>query len=232
MTSDDDAPRVASEVDLTVLSEREREVLDTALGGESVRDLAARLSLSEATVRSHLAHIYDKLGVTGRVELLARMNGHQVGHEGHASEPPLRRRSGSRMPATVGAVLILLLALFAWWRPDLQPNVDGDALMELGSSGQVAAMEVHGERVSLTTADGRQLRADHLDGAVLAAVVTAIADHDGTVAISPADPMIPWWLILGAAAVAPVGLLAILGLLAVRWIRTKPRPPAMPPMTG
>ena len=61
-------------LDLSVLSEREREILSAAATGLSARDIASEFTLSEATVRSHLASIYSKLGVAGRVELLARLN--------------------------------------------------------------------------------------------------------------------------------------------------------------
>jgi len=46
-------------------------VLDEALTGAPTRAIAERLTLSEATVRSHLSRIYVKLGVSGRVALLA-----------------------------------------------------------------------------------------------------------------------------------------------------------------
>jgi DNA-binding CsgD family transcriptional regulator len=62
-------------LDMSLLSPREGEVLDVALQGLSARQIAERLSLTEATVRSHLSATYSKLGVSGRVELLARMNG-------------------------------------------------------------------------------------------------------------------------------------------------------------
>jgi DNA-binding CsgD family transcriptional regulator len=61
-------------LDLSPLSEREREILSAAVTGLAAREIAARFTISEATVRSHLASIYAKLGVTGRVELLARLN--------------------------------------------------------------------------------------------------------------------------------------------------------------
>jgi DNA-binding NarL/FixJ family response regulator len=48
------------------LSERELEVLRLVAGGASNRDLAERLFISEATVKSHLLHIYAKLGVNDR----------------------------------------------------------------------------------------------------------------------------------------------------------------------
>jgi DNA-binding CsgD family transcriptional regulator len=63
------------DLDLSLLSPREGEVLDVAIEGLSVRRIAERLCLTEATVRSHLSATYSKLGVSGRVELLARLNG-------------------------------------------------------------------------------------------------------------------------------------------------------------
>jgi DNA-binding CsgD family transcriptional regulator len=48
------------------LSAREREVLAQVARGASNRDIADRLSISEATVKSHLLHVFDKLGVDDR----------------------------------------------------------------------------------------------------------------------------------------------------------------------
>lgn len=50
------------------LSEREREVLAAALDGASIATLAARLALSEGTVRNHLSAAIQKLGVHNRLE--------------------------------------------------------------------------------------------------------------------------------------------------------------------
>jgi two-component system response regulator DesR len=50
------------------LTSREREVLATALDGSSIADMAARLSLSEGTVRNHLSAAIQKLGVRNRME--------------------------------------------------------------------------------------------------------------------------------------------------------------------
>ena len=52
------------------LTEREREVLCVAAEGLTARQIAARLGLAERTVTTHLAHIYGKLGVGGRVEAI------------------------------------------------------------------------------------------------------------------------------------------------------------------
>lgn len=49
-------------------SDREVEVLKLAAKGMSNKEIAAELSLSVRTVQSHLANIFDKLGVNSRTE--------------------------------------------------------------------------------------------------------------------------------------------------------------------
>lgn len=53
------------------LSEREIEVLALIAQGLTNRAVAARLFISEATVKTHLVHIYSKLGVDGRAAAVA-----------------------------------------------------------------------------------------------------------------------------------------------------------------
>jgi DNA-binding NarL/FixJ family response regulator len=48
------------------LSSRELEVLGLVAEGASNSDIAGRLHISQATVKSHLIHIFDKLGVSDR----------------------------------------------------------------------------------------------------------------------------------------------------------------------
>ncbi len=48
------------------LSIRELEVLQLVAEGDSNREIASRLHISQATVKSHLIHIFDKLGVSDR----------------------------------------------------------------------------------------------------------------------------------------------------------------------
>lgn len=48
------------------LSSREMQVLELVAAGHSNTDIATELFVSEATVKSHLAHIFTKLAVTSR----------------------------------------------------------------------------------------------------------------------------------------------------------------------
>ena len=50
------------------LSSREREILVTVIMGLSNGEIARRLHITESTVKSHLASIFDKLGVQSRAE--------------------------------------------------------------------------------------------------------------------------------------------------------------------
>ncbi|MDQ0833519.1 DNA-binding NarL/FixJ family response regulator [Streptomyces achromogenes] len=54
------------------LSAREREVLALVARGTSNREIALDLFISEATVKTHLTHLYAKLGVNDRAAAVAR----------------------------------------------------------------------------------------------------------------------------------------------------------------
>jgi DNA-binding NarL/FixJ family response regulator len=53
------------------LSQRELEVLELVARGATNREAAAKLFISEATVKTHLLHIYAKLGVSDRAAAVA-----------------------------------------------------------------------------------------------------------------------------------------------------------------
>ena len=53
------------------LSHREIEVLEQVASGRSNAEIAAALFVSETTVKSHLAHVYSKLGVDSRAGAVA-----------------------------------------------------------------------------------------------------------------------------------------------------------------
>jgi len=86
MQTDDSEMTIAR---LSALTPAEQAVLDQALTGVTAREIAEHLSLSEATVRSHLSSIYVKLGVSGRVALLAHFRGSEaVLPHAEAAAPP------------------------------------------------------------------------------------------------------------------------------------------------
>lgn len=71
------APAVSSRLDASLasgdrLTVREAEVLSLVADGRSNRDIGRELFLSEATVKSHLVHIFTKLGVGSRTAAVAR----------------------------------------------------------------------------------------------------------------------------------------------------------------
>src|SRR5262249_14614474 len=53
------------------LTEREQEVLAGVARGERSKEGAARLGITERTVKAHLARIYNKLGVDSRAAAIA-----------------------------------------------------------------------------------------------------------------------------------------------------------------
>jgi DNA-binding NarL/FixJ family response regulator len=61
-------PQASAEPVLRPLSEREKEILQLIAKGVSNSEAARLLTVSKATIRTHLEHIYRKLEVTNRVE--------------------------------------------------------------------------------------------------------------------------------------------------------------------
>jgi two-component system, NarL family, nitrate/nitrite response regulator NarL len=52
-----------------MLTRRELQVVAAIVEGASNRDIGQQFNLSEQTVKNHLSHIFDKLGVSNRLEL-------------------------------------------------------------------------------------------------------------------------------------------------------------------
>ncbi len=68
------ATRVVGQVRAPVpeaISQRELEVLELVARGATNRDAAAQLFIGQATVKTHLVHIYAKLGVNDRAAAVA-----------------------------------------------------------------------------------------------------------------------------------------------------------------
>jgi len=74
-------PRTGSGADLDLefersqiesLTERELEVLQLIAQGDSNQEIARRLVVSLATVKTHVNHVFAKLGADSRVQVVAR----------------------------------------------------------------------------------------------------------------------------------------------------------------
>jgi pimeloyl-ACP methyl ester carboxylesterase/DNA-binding CsgD family transcriptional regulator len=64
------APGAGSDPAFAALSRRERETLALLSDGLSNAEIAERLGISEKTVRNHLSHLFDKLGVWSRAQAI------------------------------------------------------------------------------------------------------------------------------------------------------------------
>ena len=62
------AERLAERMSAPILTARETEVLHLIVGGNSNKEIASALSISEATVKTHINSILSKLGVSDRTQ--------------------------------------------------------------------------------------------------------------------------------------------------------------------
>jgi DNA-binding NarL/FixJ family response regulator len=60
---------------LSILSNREKEILELLAKGMLYKEIAASLFISQETVRKHVYHIYEKLHVNNRVEAINKFFG-------------------------------------------------------------------------------------------------------------------------------------------------------------
>lgn len=74
-------PKSSAQTAFPELTQREQEVLDLIAQGLDNSEIAARLVMSQKTVRNHISHIFDKLMVKNRAQaiVLARQAG--MGHQ-------------------------------------------------------------------------------------------------------------------------------------------------------
>ncbi|MBB5018229.1 DNA-binding NarL/FixJ family response regulator [Chitinivorax tropicus] len=71
------AATTATVAPLTTLTEREQEVARLAAKGQSNKEIARQLDITERTVKAHLTSVFQKLGVSDRLQLTLLINGIQ-----------------------------------------------------------------------------------------------------------------------------------------------------------
>lgn len=64
--------RFGAEEPSPLLSDRELEVLECMVEGQTTQQMAARLYISENTVKTHVRHIFEKLEVSNRAEAVGK----------------------------------------------------------------------------------------------------------------------------------------------------------------
>src|SRR5438105_2939969 len=60
-----------TETALTVLTDRERQIMCLVSGGLSNKEIGRRLNITDGTIKQHLHHIYQKLAISNRTVLAA-----------------------------------------------------------------------------------------------------------------------------------------------------------------
>ena len=194
------------------LTPAERPVLDAALRGLTVRGIAAELVLGETTVKTHLAHIYAKLGVRGRIELLAKMQGAQGTASPATEEPALGPSREVRALSIVGALrrfvlpgllAVALVGLASVASLALQPADKPADLDRLLAADGVQAMELRGSTLVITTQWSSQTQIANVDPArvrqlaIYYSVPLSVSSAEGADSVGG-----PFALIGGAALLA------------------------------
>lgn len=209
---------------LANLTASERRVLDEALLGLTIHEMAARLFLSEATVKTHLTHVYDKLGVRGRVDLMARLRSDSKSHPADQSpsiHDQLPRKRGPFpawiLPAALLAVASLILVVGAFVMLSNRPQpLTFDELSSLVEQGMIAQIRSEGEVITATAGDGReyQLSGERRTEVRGLAVRNGVSYGEAPTAPAPAA------LVL-LVSMAPYGVVLVLAWLA--WVLGRSR---------
>jgi DNA-binding NarL/FixJ family response regulator len=79
-------PGLAKTSVIRALSKREEEIARLVASGLSNREVAQRLSLSHHTVKNYLFRVFEKLGISTRIELVLYMLSQCKGHESEQNE--------------------------------------------------------------------------------------------------------------------------------------------------
>lgn len=158
------------------LTAAERTVLGAALRGLTVREIAAELVLGETTVKTHLAHIYAKLGVRGRIELLATLQSPPRADSPATEESAPARGSDSvgrgilgvsRRLMLPGLIAVAAVGLAIVGSLALQPADKPADLERLLANDGVQSLELRGSTLLITTQWSSQTQIANVDPATV-----------------------------------------------------------------
>ena len=90
--------RIATSSPADVLSDRERAVAEKFASGLTYREIGEALFIAPSTVRTHLAAIYDKLGVRNKIALASHFNSPAAAQPGAPSSLPDASAGACRIP--------------------------------------------------------------------------------------------------------------------------------------
>lgn len=76
-----------------LLTPREAQIVSAVVAACSNKDIAAQFAITETTVKHHLSNIFDKLGVSSRLELAMFAQHHGLGQNDGRSERRSRREA-------------------------------------------------------------------------------------------------------------------------------------------
>lgn len=125
-------------LDLEKLTPAERRVFDVAIRGAPVKEIAAELVVSDATVASHLSRIYAKLGVRSRAELIARASLAEA--EPQTAYLPRSAFHGPRVRPWAGTV-VAALALLAGTLMPMPGVLLGPPLLIVAASRRAGSLD-------------------------------------------------------------------------------------------
>jgi DNA-binding CsgD family transcriptional regulator len=213
---------------LTTLTPAEQRVLDQALRGQSTREMAQSLVLTEATIKSHLAHIYSKLGVRGRLDLLARFslsNSKQAPSAGaqHAGEPGGRSPwlEYGMVPAVVVGALVVFVGI-AWIVGGVStPRVTLEDLQQLIEADAVADLELSGDRLAIVTVHERHFEVVGVQEDDISPVA-AENEIPFTISTPSSGSLEMWQATVSILPYSAIAILVWLGIVAL--VRSLPRP--------
>jgi two-component system, NarL family, nitrate/nitrite response regulator NarL len=85
------------------LTPREIEIISVVIAGSSNNDIAVKFAISEKTVKHHMTNIFDKLGVSNRLELALFAVHHRIGITAPETPEPSNQVSQGQVPTAAGS---------------------------------------------------------------------------------------------------------------------------------